>query len=390
MERTTFNSRGRKHVQSDNRSAQDFAVEGAAEKEFDEVLKEAQRCPDEISRRDILILLAGSEDDERSARLFRTADEVRRRYVGDEIHLRGIIEFSNHCIRNCLYCGLRASNKSLRRYRMSPDQIVGISEAAASLGYVGTIVLQSGEDLAYDAKSLSEIIREIKRRTGLAVTLSVGDRSESELDSWRKAGADRYLLKHETADAELFRRLRPGTTLAGRLECLRSLRDLGYQIGSGNMVGLPGQTLSTLADDLVLLREMDVEMAGIGPFIPNPETPLKSAPPGSVDLTLRVLATARLVLPWAHLPATTALATADPQGRQEALLSGANVVMPNVGPTEYRDLYSIYPGKAGLSYDASSSIESVVALAASLGRPIGKGPGHSSKPLFRGPGPCRS
>ncbi|HHY37495.1 MAG TPA: [FeFe] hydrogenase H-cluster radical SAM maturase HydE [Clostridia bacterium] len=343
----------------------------------------AWRRPGELGPDDVRVLLACSvADEECRKRLFAAADEVRRRYVGDEVHLRGIIEFSNHCVRNCHYCGLRAQNRSLPRYRMTEDQIVAVAEAATHLGYIGTIVLQSGEDPAYDGPTLAGVIRKIKKRTGLAVTVSVGDRPREDYALWREAGADRYLLKHETADAELFRRLRPGTTLDGRLRCLRDLRDLGYQVGSGNMVGLPGQTLSTLVDDLLLLRDLDVEMAGIGPFIPHPETPLASAPAGSVDLTLCVLAVARLVLPWAHLPATTALATADHDGRRRALLSGANVVMPNVGPTEYRHLYQIYPGKAAIDEDAMTYVKHVVEMIDSLGRTVGKGAGHSRKPAF--------
>lgn len=351
--------------------------------EFDRTLQKACKHPGELDPEDVRVLLTCSAADEESrTRLFRTADEVRRRYVGDEVHLRGIIEFSNHCVRNCHYCGLRVQNRSLPRYRMTEDQIVSVAEAAASLGFIGTIVLQSGEDPAYDGPALAGIIRKVKKRTGLAVTVSVGDRPREDYALWREAGADRYLLKHETADTELFRRLRPGTTLDGRLECLRHLRELGYQLGSGNMVGLPGQTLSTLVDDLLLLRGLDVEMAGIGPFIPHPQTPLANAAAGSVGLTLCVLAVARLVLPWAHLPATTALATADHRGRQKALLCGANVVMPNVGPTEYRHLYQIYPGKAAINDDAETYLKHLAETVHSLGRTVGKGPGHSPKPAF--------
>ena len=356
------------------------AVEQAVS--FPEALERARRRPGEIGRQEILALLEGSAGPGERDALFRAADEVRRRYVGDEVHLRGIIEFSNHCVRNCHYCGLRAANRSLPRYRMSPQEMVAIAERAAALG-LGTVVLQSGEDPYWDAEKLAAVVREIKRRTGLAVTLSVGDRPREDYARWREAGADRYLLKHETADADLFRRLRPGTTLAGRLERLRDLRELGYQVGSGNMVGLPGQSLASLADDIVLLQELDVEMAGIGPFLPHPQTPLAGAQPGSVDLTLRVLAVARLALPWAHLPATTALGTADPEGRQKALRCGANVIMPNVGPTEYRPLYQIYPGKICLGDRAESCVACLHRMVEGLGRTIGRGPGHSPKPRFQ-------
>jgi len=355
------------------------AIDGHATNEFWACLERAKRKPGDIDRRTVLALLEGSVDPDARSALFQAADEVRRRYVGDEVHLRGIIEFSNNCVRNCHYCGLRAANTALPRYRMSPSEIVTIAERAGGLG-VGTIVLQSGEDPFWDAATLAEVVGEIKRRTGLAVTLSVGDRSREDYALWREAGADRYLLKHETSDAELFRRLRPGTTLDGRLTCLGYLRELGYQVGSGNMVGLPGQSLETLADDVILLRNLDVEMAGIGPFIPHPDTPLASAPPGTVDLTLRVLAVTRLALPWAHLPATTALGTADPEGRQKALRCGANVVMPNVGPTDYRRLYQIYPGKICVDEMADKCLACLKGMISSLGRSVGRGPGHSPKP----------
>ncbi|HHY46436.1 MAG TPA: [FeFe] hydrogenase H-cluster radical SAM maturase HydE [Firmicutes bacterium] len=345
-------------------------------------LERAKRRPGEIDRETILSLMEGSVNIVARDALFQAADELRHRYMGDEVHLRGIIEFSNNCVRNCHYCGLRAANTGLPRYRMSSDEIVATAERAARLGF-GTVVLQSGEDPVWDAPALAEVVHKIKRRTGLAITLSVGDRSREDYALWREAGADRYLLKHETADPELFRRLRPGTTLAGRLTALRHLRELGYQVGSGNIVGLPGQTLSSLADDVALLQELDVEMAGIGPFIPHPQTPLAAASPGAVDLTLRVLAVTRLAVPWAHLPATTALGTIDPEGRQKALRCGANVVMPNVGPTEYRPLYQIYPGKICLSEMAEKCLSCLGRMVQTLGRTIGQGPGDSPKPRFQ-------
>lgn len=343
------------------------------------VLEQARRRPGELSRQDIYVLLVAAEGGE----LFRAADEVRRRYVGEQVHLRGIIEFSNYCRRNCHYCGLRVGNQKLPRYRLDPGHILAVARRAEQLG-LGTVVLQSGEDPAFAAGTVAELIYVIKRETGLAVTLSLGDRPREDYACWREAGADRYLLKHETADAALFARLRPGTTLEERLQHLRDLRELGYQVGSGNMVGLPGQTLDSLADDISLLRELDVEMAGIGPFLPHPDTPLAEARPGSVELTLRVLAVTRLALPWAHLPATTALGTADPLGRQKALSCGANVIMPNVGPTECRPLYQIYPGKICLDEGAETCLGCLRTMVRSMGRTLGAGPGHSPKPHFRG------
>lgn len=332
-----------------------------------------------LSRDDIILILSceNSHDHE----LFRAADSVRRQYVGDAVHLRGIIEFSNYCSRNCLYCGLRCANKNLRRYRMDADAIYKAAASAVSIGY-RTIVLQSGEDSTYDADAIADICRRLKK-LGVAVTLSLGERPYEEYRLWRKAGADRYLIKHETADPELYKKLHPGKDLASRIDCLRQLSELGYQVGSGCMVGLPGQTIETLADDLLLLKELDVEMAGIGPFIPHPSTPLAEYPPGPVDMTLKMLAVARLLLPLAHLPATTALFTIAGDGRERALCSGANVVMPNVTPSEYKNLYEIYPNKSRAEKTMPAAgrrqLENMITA---LGRTVAGDQGHSPKRKF--------
>lgn len=269
------------------------------------------------------------------------ADRVRKSILGPEVHLRGIIEFSNFCTQNCLYCGLRRDNHLLQRYRLDPAEILAIARKASALGFQ-TIVLQSGEDPWFTVEDLSRLVFQVKS-LHVTVTLSLGERKKVEYRSWREAGADRYLLKHETSDETLFARMRPGTTLKNRLHCLHALRDLDYEVGAGVIIGLPGQNLTTLAHDLLLLRDLEVEMAGNGPFIPNPLTPLANFPPGSLDLTLRFLALARLLLPQTHLPATTAIHTLHPQGRRMALQAGANVIMPNVTPEKYRAAYQIYP-----------------------------------------------
>ncbi|SHI86969.1 [FeFe] hydrogenase H-cluster radical SAM maturase HydE [Desulfofundulus thermosubterraneus] len=344
--------------------------------EFVEVLEKA-RGSHGLERHEVIVLLQarGEEVDA----LGRAADGVRAAFLGDEVHLRGIIEFSNYCCRNCLYCGLRRDNRKLRRYRLTPGEILAAARKAAGLG-LPTIVLQSGEDPHYTAPVLADIIRRLKEEVGVgAVTLSVGERSFEDYRLWREAGADRYLLKHETADAALFARLRPGTTLQDRLLRLKWLRDLGYQVGSGNIIGLPGQSLETLAADILLMRELDVEMAGIGPFIPHPQTPLAKEPPGELELTLKVLAIARLLLPRAHLPATTALGTIHPQGRRMGLCFGANVIMPDTTPPPYRYYYQIYPGKAGLHEEMGKTLVSLKNLIFSLNRRVGSGPGHSPK-----------
>ena len=270
----------------------------------------------------------------------READRVRSETVGDTVHIRALLEFSNHCRRRCAYCGLRADNRPLPRYRMAPEEIVAAAREAHQAGY-RTIVLQSGEDPWYTPQLLGEIVSEIKAATDMAVTLSCGEMDRDAYAHLRACGADRYLLKQETADPDLYRAFHPGTSLEERVGCLKALKALGYETGSGFMVGLPGQTLSVLARDLLLLKEIPCDMAGIGPFLPHPATPLASAQPGSAELTRRCVALARLLLPKANLPATTALTVRGDNG--QVFSGGANVVMRKITPTAYKRLYEIYP-----------------------------------------------
>lgn len=343
---------------------------------FETLLKKINDEREKLSKEDLVAILWASPMEKEM--LYKQANAVRSRVMGDEVHLRGIIEFSNHCTENCLYCGLRKGNRILSRYRMEPGEILEAAREAAKWG-LKTIVLQSGQDPYYTGEILSRLVFEIKSRLDVAVTLSLGIRSREDLMQLKKAGADRYLMKHETADPELFAAMRPGTTFKDRLNCIHTLKELGYQVGSGNMVGLPGQTTATLARDLILLRDLDVEMAGIGPFVPNPATPLGGSPAGSVDVTLTVLAVARLLLPMAHLPATTALETMHKQGRRLALECGANVIMPNVTPLKYRRDYAIYPNKAGCKLEPRDSVIEIRRLVENVGRRIGEGYGHSPK-----------
>ncbi len=279
------------------------------------------------------------------AELRRRADAVREQAKGSVVRLRALIEFSNRCVRNCLYCGLRRDNRSLERYALDPEEVVRLAVRAARAGYA-TVVLQSGEDPAYDRETLARMVGAIKDRApGVAVTLSVGEHSRADYRAWRAAGADRYLLKHETSDPTLYARLRPGRRLEQRLRCAEWLKELGYELGLGNIVGLPDQTEESLLGDLELLARLEPEMVGVGPFIPHPATPLAAEPPGDVDLTLNIVALTRLVLPLAHIPATTALATLDRRARGEALRSGADVLMVSIGPAERRRLYEIYPDR---------------------------------------------
>lgn len=317
--------------------------------------------------------LLGANEAQR-ALLYNLADRVRTQFVGDAVHLRGIIEFSNYCSGGCRYCGLRSGNRAIARYRMELPEILEAARGAAALG-LKTIVLQSGEDPYYTVEKICGIIASIKGEMDVAVTLSLGMRPRQELAAFRRAGADRYLLKHETADAGLFAKMRPGTFLEDRVGCLKVLKELGFQAGSGFMVGLPGQNLGIMARDIELLRRLEVEMAGMGPFVPSPGTPLGGYPGGNLEGTLIAIAVTRLVLPGINIPATTALGTIHPKGRQLALGCGANVVMPNVTPLKYRRHYAIYPNKSGIDRDAEVSVQQVLSLLEEIGRPVGRGYG---------------
>ena len=320
------------------------------EDQFSAILDRAEKTHS-LAREDIAILLRAER--EQLQALFQKADEVRERHLGKGVHLRAIIEFSNNCIRNCLYCGLRRDNRKLTRYRMPVDEIFSAAVKASREGFK-TIVLQAGEDPYYKSEVIANLVRRIKSCSDVAVTLSLGDLTKYSYQNMRIAGADRYLLKFETSEPLLFRRLRPGTNLTGRLKQLSLLKELGYQVGSGNITGLPGQSLESIAEDILLLKKLGVEMAGIGPFIPHLQTPLGNSLPGDLYLNLKALAVTRLLLPLTHLPATTATAAVHPSGRRLALKAGANVVMPDLTPLPYRSYYDIYPGRtrtqAGDSY----------------------------------------
>ncbi|GAB6183757.1 [FeFe] hydrogenase H-cluster radical SAM maturase HydE [Thermodesulfovibrio hydrogeniphilus] len=273
----------------------------------------------------------------------KMADEIRKQIHGNIVHLRAIVEFSNYCRCNCLFCGLRRDNKKIVRYRMNSHEIIKAAEEAVQAGF-RTVVLQSGEDPLWSAKKLSEVVKEIKK-FNVAVTLSVGELSYRDYAILKDAGADRYLLKFETSDERLFKALKPDTTLEKRIQCIKCLKELGYETGSGIIVGLPGQNIDSLVDDLLLMKELELDMIGIGPFIPHPETPLRKAPLGNPLITLKVLAIARILLPYANIPATTALGAISPSLRLKAFFCGANVVMPDTTPDQYKRLYDIYPGK---------------------------------------------
>lgn len=282
--------------------------------------------------------------------LYRLADQINERENHGVVHIRAILEFSNVCRRKCRYCGLNSANAQISRYRMEEDEIIACALAAWSAGY-RTIVLQSGEDPYYGREMVGRLIRRIKERCDMAVTLSLGERTREEYAWWKECGADRYLLKHETSDAEIYAALHPCGTLEIRLACLRWIGELGYETGSGFMIGLPGQTASTIAGDILTLRDLHCDMAGIGPFIPHPDTPLREHPSGSTELTKRAVALSRILMPKLNLPATTALGVLDNGEKSDVFSCGANVVMRKVTPAKYRRLYEIYPSKLSLDDD---------------------------------------
>jgi len=312
-------------------------------------------------------------DNSKNDWLFKEADRVRKENVGVEIHLRGLIEFSNICKRQCKYCGLRSPNKEVERYRILKNDIIKTAANAVNLGY-RTIVLQSGEDEYYDTDKMLEIIREIKK-LDVALTLSIGEKTYDEFKAFKAAGADRYLLRIETTDEKLYKEMHPNASYENRKKCLHDLKSLGFETGTGCLVGLPNQTIESLADDILFFKELDADMIGIGPFIPHEQTPLKGASKGDFWLALKVMALTRINLPDINIPATTAMETLNPNGRIIALQSGANVVMPNVTSTEYRAKYEIYPGKICINDQPEKCRGCIEAKIKSIGRTISKDKG---------------
>lgn len=274
--------------------------------------------------------------------LFSKSNEVKKRIFGKYVHIRGIIEFSNYCRCSCTYCGINCNNSSVVRYRMSPDEVVLVADNAIKSGYK-TIVLQSGEDLYYDKEKVTYIIKRIKTLNNVAITLSIGERSFEDYKEWKENGADRYLLKHETADEYNYNYMHEHSSFKRRIECLDQLKSLGYQLGSGFMVGLPNQTIDSVADDILLLKKYDVDMAGIGVFMPHPATGLKYGFENVEEITLKAVAIARILLKRPHLPATTSLIVCNNNNQLNAFNAGANVIMKKLEPYEYRKLYEIYP-----------------------------------------------
>lgn len=297
-------------------------------------------------------------DCENNEYLFQRAMERREEFYGRDVYIRGLIEFTNHCGNNCFYCGLRAGNRNLCRYRMDKADILKCCETGYRLGF-RTFVLQGGEDFYYTDERICDIVSSIKREFGdCAVTLSIGEKTEGSYRAYKDAGADRYLLRHETADNDHYASLHPKEMNPEyRKKCLFVLKKLGYRVGSGFMVGSPGQTMDNLADDLEFLRILEPDMIGIGPFLPHSDTPFCNEKKGSLYRTLRLIAVLRLMFPYALIPSTTALGTLHPDGRELGLRAGANVVMPNLSPPNTRELYSLYDGKLSTGAEAAEHIE---------------------------------
>lgn len=307
--------------------------------------------------------LAGNSDE----RLFALAAEETDSIFGKEVFLRAVIEFSSYCNKRCKYCGLRAPNNALSRYRMSMEAILD-AVSAVEENDIGTIVLQSGDDFHYSTEFLGTLIQQIRSRHDVAITLSVGDRSIEDYAYWRHCGADRCLLKIETSAPSLYEQYRLGEPFAERLARIKALQQMGYEVGSGIIVGLPGMNLETTVNDVLFLTELELDMIAAGPFVPNPQTPFATAEPGDIALSQRVTAVLRLLNPGANIPATSALSALNPESQRLALMRGCNVLMPSVTPEQHRADYRIYPGKNRTLATATELINNARELVQAAGR----------------------
>ncbi|MBQ4562055.1 MAG: [Clostridia bacterium] len=315
--------------------------------------------------------LIANRTEEYAEKLASLARQRANDVYGNKIFVRGLIEISNICKNDCLYCGIRRSNKSCQRYRLTKEEILACCEEGNRIGYK-TFVLQGGEDGYFTDEVLCDIVKEIKSRyPEAAVTLSMGERSYESYKALKEAGADRYLLRHETADPEHYSMLHPPElTLENRMQCLKDLKSLGFQVGCGFMVGSPYQTYDHIAKDLKFIEEFSPDMCGIGPFIPHRDTPFKDQKSGTVELTCYLLSIVRLIHPHILLPSTTALGTIHPQGRQKGILSGANVVMPNLSPEDAKSKYTLYDNKLHSGAESARELNKLKELMSSIGYEI--------------------
>ncbi|MBE5937908.1 MAG: [FeFe] hydrogenase H-cluster radical SAM maturase HydE [Lachnospiraceae bacterium] len=319
------------------------------------------------------ILLSHKDNEDVKDILRREALSLRHKYYGKKVFIRGLIEFTNYCKNNCLYCGIRRDNCNANRYRLTHEEILECCRDGYELGY-RTFVLQGGEDPYFTDERLVELISAIKKQySDCAVTLSFGERTRKSYELLKNAGVDRYLLRHETADEVHYQKLHPKEmSLTNRKRCLQDLKELGYQVGAGMMVGSPGQTLDLLAKDLYFLQQLEPHMVGIGPFIPHKDTCFADKNPGSIQLTLMLLSIVRIILPKVLLPATTALGTLDLQGREKGIMVGCNVVMPNLSPTVHRKDYALYDNKISTGEESAQSIANISERVKSIGYEIVK------------------
>jgi len=324
--------------------------------------------------KDELVCLLSCNNDV-AAELFAAADRICRKYIGDGIYLRALLEFSDYCRNNCLYCGIRAGNSTCLRYRQSVDDIVQAAVFAKRKG-LETIVLQSGEDTFFDSDKMCDIIKRIKA-LDMAVTLSLGEKSTEEYAAYKKAGADRYLLRIETTDEAVYKAMHPNMSLKNRKRCLYDLKILNYEVGTGTLVGLPNQTAESLAEDILFYVEAGADMVGIGPLIPHPQTPLASAKAGDIMTVMKMVALTRLLLPKANIPAVTAVETLHKGSRDKVLAAGANVVMPNVNAENLKEKYEIYPNKYGIGKSAAEVIKNIENGAKVIGKRVLKSKGNS-------------
>ena len=331
-----------------------------------EILNHIQKTQN-ITKEELKVLLY-TNDSIVTEELQKKAQQTAQQIYGNKIYIRGLIEFTNYCKNNCYYCGIRCANTKADRYRLSLEQILSCCETGWNLGF-RTFVLQGGEDPYFTDEKVCQIVQEIKERyPDCAVTLSIGEKSEESYQAYFDAGADRYLLRHETADEAHYRKLHPEQmSLSHRKNCLKILKKIGYQTGCGFMVGSPGQTIDTLYEDLMFIKELNPEMVGIGPFIPHQDTPFANEPTGTLDMTLRLLAIIRLIHPHVLLPATTALGTIDPKGREKGVQAGGNVVMPNLSPVNVRDKYKLYDNKICTGDEAAECKNCMSARMKSIG-----------------------
>jgi len=330
-----------------------------------------------LSREDIIYALNLSDSDDIN-QLFSISNDIRKKYCGDAVHIRALLEISNICRRNCNYCGVRKDNTHVSRYKMEEEEIIEIALKLNADSFK-TLVMQGGESEAFSPETLARIVRTIKEKTDMAVTFSLGEHSYDDYKLWKEAGVDRFLLRHETANKELYKYLHPDGILDTRIEALNNLKELGYQTGVGCMVESPTQTIEQMADDIEFIRDFKPHMVGIGPYIMHEDTPFKSEKNGTREMTLKMLALARIVTKDALLPSTTALASIAKDGQKEGLLTGCDVVMINFTPAKYKYFYEIYPNKKCMTEDPKNIVKKVTDMIHSIGRTVATDHGHSRK-----------